>query len=436
MSSVAARQVLCGPFNSGDLPDYQAAIQHMRIHWRRLLSVTQLEIVEAIMDRTVRFGKRSKRMNTEWFQDGHASNGENYAGCAPITPVSRQAFSKAMSALTRIGIVIKTGRTYAIDYSITIMDLATDADVQKRVLAENRRGGILSTLEGMLEWAAAALDKYLNPVVNKDEEASTYTFTPTKTQPSDNKLSETMGSYFLTRVRDYIMGNRTAAQIMADVHTSVAAGREKVQAKRKTRRTLADSCALFETEWANGQRDRDSAMPVSRIVGKDRALLKQHILKRAEGTELDTDAFAYWVANNWQAIGASYFAKAKSYPERPVMPWLVKCFDTYVIAYQQKDTLDTEGTRSQTELLKRAAQTTQVQEAGKNVAEAKDKELAIVKAQLAEANRLLAKKGQSANPDLDAESQAIVAKGKRMSFPDYDDVPTPKPKRRVKRTFK
>lgn len=229
------------------------------------------------------------------------------------------------------------------------------------------------------------------------------------------------------------MKPRSAADILSDVSAKVKAGSAKVQAKRKTRRTLADRTALFETEWANGQRDRDSTMPAARIVGKNRALLKQHVLKRFENTEVDTDAFAYWVAHNWQAIGAEYFAKSKKYPERPVMPWLVSLLDIYVVAYQQKDTLNTEGTRSQTELMKRAAQTTQVQEAGRYVAEAQLSEMAVLKAQLAEANRLLAKKsGAAVNPDLNEEAQALVAKGKRMTFPAYDDAPAPK-KRKLKR---
>src|SRR6056297_1507009 len=123
------------------LPDYQGAIQHFNLHWRRFLSATQAEIVQAVMDRTARFGQAERRIPTKWFYEGHtASHTGAYAGCSPILPISRQAFSVALRELQRLGILIVRNSVYRVDFGVNAMHLALDESVQKRVMHEHRRG--------------------------------------------------------------------------------------------------------------------------------------------------------------------------------------------------------------------------------------------------------------------------------------------------------
>lgn len=421
--SETARQVLSGPFSEKDLPDYQAAVQHVRMHWRRLLSPTQLEAIEYVIDATARFGRRSRFMRQHWLLRGlPARPSSGFAGIAPITPVSRQALSKALSDLQRLGIlVIESGR-WAIDYSITAMHLVEDEAVQKRVLAANRRGGILSTVEGLLQWAAEMVQRYVKPQQNK---AATYTFTSIDPITSSDKSSEERGFSFSKSVTDWFMGNRTASQIAADALASVDSTRRKVREKQAKRGTLADRMRAFEREWGAGQIEASGGRIPTRIDQRGKKLIKDQLLKRA-APEFDTTHFAYWVSKNWQAIGAQYFAKAKSYPEKPVVPWLIKCLETYIEAYEQREYLDEAGTRSNLSARKAIQQRDKAYDNVKTVISAKDREIERLKAQLNERDDMLdeyEKRGKVDNPDLSPTMRKALKKARNVKgrFKDFDD---------------
>lgn len=523
MPSASSSQVLCGPFNSDDLPDYQAAIQVWRTHWFRCLTDTQNEIVLAIIDSTVRFVKSSRWMTYHWFVYGGLPNPEEgFAGTAPITPITRDNFYKNMRKLIELGIVVEIRRdTYAIDYSITAAHLTADENIVRSMRSRNSRGGQLQTQEGIQEWSASRIIHSLTTSQNhplqdnnsntshsakkpSQEKPSSWPQKPSKKSPSHSQNEKECGKcctdqpkceqttstetclettqtentsttknevystnnagiavnwskhlkiwanrYSVVHKTQLIIsdksniiclvGNHSERNVMRSPQEILAAAldgslqkREKVRVKRRVRRNVTDLVAMFELEWARGQRERDATVPPNRIVGRYRSILKKNIIYPAMDTELDTDAFAYWVAHNWQAIGATYFSNSKSYPERPVIPWLVKCFETYIIAFQQKEHLDTEGTRSQTDLMKRAAATTQMQEAGRAVAEDLARENALLKAQLRERDAIIRKQGSAfemENDMLDDKAKRILQRGKKMVLPDYDDEPAPKRKK-------
>lgn len=234
------------------------------------------------------------------------------------------------------------------------------------------------------------------------------------------------------------MGNRSASEILAAVNSKVAERRDRQTTKRKARGTLADRTALFEAAWLRGQREKDSKRPPARIVGKDRALIKSQIIKPAEGTDLDTEQFAAWVGQHWQAIGAQYFTKSKHYPEVPVIPWLIKCFEIYVTAYQQREFLDETGTKSTTDYMARAAKVDEMQHASNKALSDADREIALLKAELKESKALLAEAEKTGTVRNDGwyteEQERIINKGKRMVFPDFDDEPQPKRKRKIRKS--
>jgi hypothetical protein len=402
--------------------DYQGAVQHFNLHWRRFLSATQGEIVQAVIDRTVRFGVTERRIPTKWFYEGHsASDTGDYAGCAPILPVSRQAFSVALRDLQRLGILTVRDSVYRVNFDVNAMQLALDERVQARVTRENYRGGILSTVEGMLEWASVLIEKWLQNLWgghNKSGQDITdccqpYTLTPNKTYvfTSDkSSVNGVRGKTFRERVKDYLMGNAKASEILSAIQTQVDAARNRVADKRRKRRTLADECALFEQAWLRGQKGEGRF--ANRIVGADRRLLKDQIIKPAANSSLDLEKLAEWATEHWDAIGAQYFAKAKSYPEYPAFRWFVKCFATYLTAYEQRDYLDESGTRNTTQLLKRAKQADKLDEQTEQTLAAAKREIDMLKAELRDAHKRVAKAAPI--DDFDLELQSIVnAKPKR-----------------------
>jgi hypothetical protein len=441
MTTANARQVQPEFFIHNGKISYQSVMQYARA-LGYFLNETERAFYNFIIDCTARFGRESTYLSMEHFRNGFLPDNEKcFAGSMPPPEVSRNTHYKIINRLQALGYIAVDGRKYTILLTTLPVEIVRDADVCKGFAARNRHNSNLRTPEGIYEWAGQLTERLLmalgfrgeaeEPYINNGDAVSPYSLYY-KNEPSpSNKLEGDM----LNTIRDIFMGKRSAAEILASVQTTVTAGRTKITDKRKKRRTLQDACALFEAEWASGQRDRDSTAPANRIVGKDRALLKNQIIKRSEGTDLDTDAFAYWVAKNWQAIGATYFEKAKRYPERPVVPWLIACFETYIIAYQQREHLDTEGTRSQTELLKRSAATSAVQKAGQDVAAAQQDQINLLEAQLREARELMATRNLDAveNDMVDPEAKAIIAKGRNMQFPDYDDEPAPKPKRRKRK---
>lgn len=235
------------------------------------------------------------------------------------------------------------------------------------------------------------------------------------------------------------MGKRSAADVLQGITASVSAGRDKVAAKRKSRRSLADMVALFESNWAKGQRDAGSSMP-NRIVGRDRALIKSQLLKRVQGGNFDTDAFAYWVARHWSAIGAQYFNKVKVYPEHPVMPWFITCMETYILAYEQREYLDEEGSRSHTNLMRKAKAAGTTAEATARIAKERaakvaelEAELRAMDEELTELRKEKYKDGPIYHDAIDEDFAEKLARDRKISLPDYDD---PQPKKRLKRKRK
>lgn len=126
MSGAASGQVLCGPFLQEELPDYQAAMQHFLSHWDWALSDNQRAVLMAIINRTARYGSYSYNIRRDRFFVGDAPNPETgNAGVAPVPAMSDRAFTNIMASLIDCGIVLRDGITYAIDYSITALDLAS-----------------------------------------------------------------------------------------------------------------------------------------------------------------------------------------------------------------------------------------------------------------------------------------------------------------------
>lgn len=171
--------------------------------------------------------------------------------------------------------------------------------------------------------------------------------------PSSDKSSEGPLGQFQRPERTLIM--RSADELKRAITAAVGQKREKVIEKRKRRRTLADTVKLFSMNWVNGQRElSDNTVPTSITTRRDIKLLKDHIIIPFRDTEMDVVDFAYWCAANWHAIGATHFAKAKSYPRYPNFRWLFACRDRYIEAYAHKDELDHTAVLPPREATKRA----------------------------------------------------------------------------------
>lgn len=264
------------------------------------------------------------------------------------------------------------------------------------------------------------------------------------------------------QARDLNMGNKAANDVLASVTSLVNQRRDKLTQKRKTRRTVSDMVALFESNWSKGQRDAGASLP-ARIVGKDRALIKSQLLKRVQDGSFDTDAFGYWVAHHWQAIGAQYFSKVKSYPELPNVPWFIKCMETYLTAFAQREFLDEAGTRSHTDIMRSAKRAnTEVQKTdallqsiASELSEERQarrdfaKENAELRKQLRELNKdggiSLARKTKPRSNSGDDDDLDNLRKQFKVidtsKLPDYDDYDEDgnyvgKPKLRIKRKRK
>ncbi len=485
MSTSTMGQVLCGPFNEKDLPSYQAGLLHIEGQWWDFLSRNQLRLVLCIFNRSIRFGRQWAYIPKRWFFDGHDQNEDGgYAGQNPILPQSDTNYNRLLRELADCGVMQRKGNRYRLNFSINAVDLATREDVQKRLQKEHARGGILKTVEGIIQWATQLTSRYLNPdqrpspapSTNKTptalkrsataraeyphlhgektraETSLTNTQTnkrsknTTQAEPIQDLTSDKSDTY-TCHYKNYVLfpnksGNkclgdlelRTPDEILASVSASVKEKSDKVRAKRKKRRNLSDLAAMFEEQWAKGQRDSGSSVPANRIVHADRGLLKTQLLKRSQGTALDTDAFAYWVAKNWQAIGAQHFPKAKSYPERPAIRWMVKCLETYMVAWEQREHLDEDGTVSKTEMMHKAKRVDQVTDAAKVVASDDAARIAELESLLAERDEMISEfeKDKTVGNDMLSDDElAMLRKGRKLTLPDYDDEPAPrKPRRR------
>jgi hypothetical protein len=393
-------------------------MQHYLSHWDWALSDNMRAALMAIMNRTNRFGQNRWWVITrESFFEGDAPNPANgYAGTAPLPPMSERTFSSIMATLVEYGIVLRDGTRYAIDYSVTALDLATREDVQKRVMAKNMRGGFLSTVEGIVRWATRIMERWAG-----SQEA--VEGIPSTINPS-TKNQDKSWSLVARAMRGLVMAKQSAEELKASILASVQRGRDAVNQKRKTRRTLADEVRLFDTEWGNGQRMFDPQMVPARIVRRsDIKLLKDHIILPFRNTDMDVVHFAHWVAANWGAIGAQHFAKAKSYPRYPAIRWLIACRDTYIQAYAHKDELDPTKVLSRSDVSKRAANYEKATAALQSTAQKFEAASADMQAQLEEAHAEIARlrKQQGLDEDDDPVYKRVKRIAKRKTtFGSFD----------------
>jgi len=225
---------------------------------------------------------------------------------------------------------------------------------------------------------------------------------------------------------DRVMSN--AESIKAAVLASVAAGRNRLQEKRIKRANISDLCTLFEDAWRKGQHERDSSILPSRLVARDRKLLKDQVIYPSRDVDMDVRDFAHWVALHWDAIGATYFEKAKSYPDAPAFRWFVRCLETYTTAYQNRAHLDPNAKRNTPQRVSTVAVQAVIQQADKAVTAAAT-ELDDLRRQLAEAHdknqKLRLARGLDADDD-PVYSRAIKAANRKVVIGSYDDEPAPK----------
>ncbi len=350
MQSEAESQALCGPFLSTDLVSYQAAVEHFDSQWRPLLSTSAADIVRFVLSMTVRFKRRFRKISIRTMLQGIPPNPEKgFSGIARIRCEKSAAYA-ALAELRRIGILtLDCYERMALDFSKLATDLANDETLRANTAKANRRGGIFSTEDGILKWALAQARWLLGAVEQEaPQEAPVVEEASDRLSIWESKHSGYTRNYrtkYLSgdkspsrNVREWFMGK--AEDLKASILAAVAERGNRLQAKRASRATLADRATLAENAWRKGQTDRDRGTLPGKLIPRDRKLLKDHIIRAAEGLDFDPADFLHWCAVNWDGIGGAFFQKAKSYPTAPAFPWLVRCLQTYSEAYRQRDTLD------------------------------------------------------------------------------------------------
>lgn len=478
MPEILRGQVLCGPFSQKDLPDFQAACVHFDQQWSLFLSQSEQQFVKAIMYRTARVGihYRQRRIPKHWFFNGHLGSTETgYAGCPSMLQCSDKTFYKVRNDLCEYGIVQYTDDKYSLDYSTTALHLADNPKVQKRVLAANRHGGKLSTIEGLHEWAKhctelLTLTSMENPDRSLDEGSqgkkpygsatspngkcdknlaspkvlqfrkNTGTRggnTSKKTRTKSTSGTSKCPSNLLCRVLPYRVTHNTHVtsptnvveeseghnklkskeQILSEIASKVSERQTRYRDRRAKSGTLASRMQAFELAWGEGQRKAERGIP-TRIIPKDRALIKQVIIKGL-GETIDCTDFAAWVAEHWQAIGAQYFGNSKKYPERPVVPWLIACINTYTDAYQNKDMLDESGTISTRDAGKAIKRSKRTVELAQQAIDDANRRTELAQARVRELEAELAKHG--IKEDDDGFLTPKMKKALKYKIGKYDD---------------
>lgn len=236
---------------------------------------------------------------------------------------------------------------------------------------------------------------------------------------------------------DWLMSK--ASELKELILASAKAKQDSLTAKRKGRMNFSDMCNLFEEGWRSGQRERDQTVMPGRLVARDRALLKTQIIGPARDAGIDPKDFAYWIAVNWDGIGATFFKKAKSYPAQPAFAWLVRCLETYSGAYAQRDGLDLSGLANPSPQVSQRA-VAQLSENAIKLATASQDTVADLQAQLREAYREneTLKRGKS----LPIEDDPVYARAsklasRRIVIGSYDDEESkPAVRRKLKRLTK
>lgn len=228
---------------------------------------------------------------------------------------------------------------------------------------------------------------------------------------------------------------RTKDAVLKAITAQIDEKRSALQSKREKRATVADLCALFEDGWRNGQRERDGSYLPARLVPRDRALLKSQIIVPGRDVGLDVKEFAHWVTAHWDAIGAQYFKKAKSYPKYPAFRWLISCLETYNAAYQNRDYLDTTGKLPDSQRVSAEAVAATKSEA-QAALQAAERQIADLKAQLKEQEgenkRLRVKRGMAADDD-PIYAKAIKLASRKITIGSYDDEPEQPRKRKFRK---
>jgi hypothetical protein len=436
MNTGCESQVLCGPFSTDELPSYQAAVIHCQAHFEPTLQRTAVQMVQFVMNVTARFGRKWARVPFGLFFKGIPSNPEKgFAGVNPMNPVSEKTFYTVRSYLMELGVLRFENGKYAIDYSLTALHLVQHDSVQKRILHENKRGGILSTVDGILEWAAGIVQRLLpkqrkqkaKPVQEAVSEPKClenkdlpYTF-----HIENYNISPDKSGSMYERTREYFM--KKASEVMQALH-NVQAKRDALADKRMKRGTLADLCNLFEDGWRSGQKERNPALMPARLVVRDRALLKSQIVGPAREAGIDVRDFAYWTALNWDGLGATFFKKAKSYPLQPAFAWLVRCLESYTGAYHQRDGLDLSGLANPAHRVSAQALAAIADKADKAINSATES-IEDLKAQLREArteNEVLRQSSGLPIDDDPVYARASKLAARKITIGSYDDVEPPR----------
>lgn len=207
------------------------------------------------------------------------------------------------------------------------------------------------------------------------------------------------------------MGNTLAKQIAAKAYHKASEQAGRLRERKAKRGNEADRLSFFKREWENGQREAlGGGIPTRIVTKKDQSNIKTQILRPFEASNVDAGHFAYWVTSNWKNIGKLYFTKYKAYPSKPVLPWLIKCLETYVEAYEQRDMVSfdmlAEGVSVEQAAKRRIATADETEKRLQSIAT----ELAVKEAEIRDLKKALSEKvGKPSR------------KTRRQALPDFDE---------------
>lgn len=475
-------QAVSGTFSQTDLPDFQTAAAFVNGHWRRCLSEGAYQIVWFVMQTTAQFQRQTRRIRKKRFFKGFEPNHEkSFYGIDPIDYMSDPSFYRALNEAVECGVIVDHGdHTYSLNYSVTALDLVQHESVIKRIKSRYRRGGVLSTIEGIIAWATAQTERLI-AAVRKPSGTPTPKQPSTRTQQGFQRLhngvagiTATARFYLQRRLKTYAgkdlgytltyenkptsfdksqevehvtreLDMPKPSDLLQSINAQVDAKRSALHAKRKKRGTLADLTSLFATQWDKGARDRDRSFPVPPLTRTDRALVKDRIIKPFRDSDMDIEAFAYWCARHWEAIGAQYFTKSKKYPERPAIRWLIAVIDKYIEAFANREYLDETGKMKNSRMVaaeKAEAAISQMGDKFENATKAQRDEMKALRAELrklrSENYELREEAGKPLDDDPDlAKGIATVRKDSKRALPSWDETdPENKPKIKRKRKIR
>lgn len=432
MSDIAS-QAFCGPFTETSNPGFQASNVFIDTHYEMFLSRVQLSVLRHLNYVTTRFGRRWSKYKFHWkvCMDGIAPNPEtDFAGVPPGVEASRQAYHAAYTTLIEYGILLENEeQRVSICFTKTCFDLAAIPQAVKSWMNKLSLQSSSRNLEGLKRWCQRQISFSTSfvevetadvepeqeetppaPAGIKWKRASSHGFTYKNYTSSQDKSFE--------ELREWGKGiMRKANEVLSSVTNAVEGKRNALRSNRLQRYNMSDRTHLFAEAWQRGQKARSNFAPPSRLNKTDTALLKTQLLKPSEDTTIDLTAMAEWVTENWDAIGGQYFAKAKTYPDNPSFRWFLKCFQQYVVAFEQKDYLDAEATRNTTSLLKRVkAADASDEKFTDTMHQAKDT-IQSLRAELAEANRRLTEAEETGNlepTDFENEMRDITSRMKGL----------------------